>query len=125
LSGRFRGVDVGDPLGFYTWRWARGLRTVSFVTALSRAYSSAIAARIPSRPRALVSVRETRECVTLQAGEAPSRIDVNRCDSARAYANVDALLRDFCPRDGVNFFAPWDDDSSARWLSRLEAFAGE
>jgi hypothetical protein len=120
-SRRFQGVDVGDPFGFYLAKATKQLRTVGFVTVLSPALLALGAT--PALPPQDTPLRCTTisGALFVRAGDAPSVLDVNWGESQVSYRAADSLCGPWRAKGGLNFFAPWDEESTARWLDRFQA----
>lgn len=116
---RFVLVDVGEPLGLYTTFWQERLRTVAWGTLISSELAGEISIEGSIHPRLVVM--PLRAGLLLRAGEQPILGDINRAEDLSVYLAMDRRLRAIRATSGVNFLAPWDAESSAAWLDRLEA----
>lgn len=120
-SGRFRGVDVGDPFGLATSFWQDRLRTVGWLTIVSRALVDEVAPGLD--PAAVASegvdVKRVGSGFVLRAGESASMLDRNRRDNPSCYQRVDRFLAPLRAREGVYFLPPWTERESRAWLHRL------
>ena len=120
-SKRFLGVDVGDLFGFYLSKMTGQLRTVGFVTVLAPALLESIELVRPDASVDLLSTTSVAGSLFVQAGGEPSVLDVNRSEPRDAYRAADTLCSPLRITGGINFFAPWDEKATARWLDRLQS----
>lgn len=120
-SGRFGGVDVGDPFGLATSFWQDRLRTVGWVTIVSGALVDEAAPGLDPTAGAGegVEVKRVGGGFVLRAGESPSMLDRNRRDDPSCYRRADRALAPLRAREGVYFLPPWTEAESRTWLHRL------
>ncbi|MCH9688026.1 MAG: DUF3396 domain-containing protein [Deltaproteobacteria bacterium] len=132
---RLLGVDVGDPFGLYATALVQRLRTVSWMTVLGPELAAVHADSLPddwdddddlddevhdsaaSRP---FEQHQWGPCRAYQAGARPSLGDVNRGETLSDLRALDSHLRGVRASTGIHLMPPWDADSSAQWLERLE-----
>lgn len=117
---RYPGFDMGQ-YAILMNELHNAMRTVSWLNFLG----PELAARVAAAGGVLastdvVSVWTEGPLTVAQAGPEPEAGDINRLDVPRAYAQADAMLRPARLAPGINFYGPWDDDTTGRWLTRFE-----
>lgn len=117
---RFTGYDV-DLCATRMATWYTWVRTVSWMTFLGPAMQARLAAaeRSPT-PTSLVDVATCGPHMVLTAGAAPEPGDLNRRQLPPAYVDADRMIRPVRAATGVDFYEPWDENSTEAWLRRFE-----
>jgi hypothetical protein len=54
------------------------------------------------------------------AGSSPLLADLHRREDVSAYRALDRALRSVRASGGVHFLPPWDEETTAEWLSRFQ-----
>lgn len=117
---RFTGYDV-DLYATRMATWHEWVRTVSWLSFLGPTMQERLAAAgrsLASTP--LVAVDACGPHVVLTAGAAPEEGDLNRRKLPLAYAQADEMIRPVRASSGVDFYEPWDENSTEGWLRRFE-----
>jgi hypothetical protein len=118
---RYSGYDVGFHVTHMA-DWHDRMRTVSWLTFLGPVFAARLrdAGYDLEAPDASVQVFAAGASTVIRAGAQPDPGDLNWSRLPRSYVIADAMVRSLRAGADKNFYGPWTEATTVKWLKRFE-----